>query len=366
VNVGGRHPQVRGLHRTETEPRWNENIEPYSGDLGPGTAAQKIERLIQAEFVWSARKPNIYRTGYLFLPRTEYGPVLDALALLSPEDRAGLLDRLKAVPAPRVPEDAPYRAARVVQAELNRGLYDLLGLGLMDPTAWTEYIDRHLAKGGITFGIVDHLLPLLEQLPEPLREVVLQHAASQRGRFTTGATIEGKRLLDRLFNHLFRGDRLMLEALAEGASGKEAFERYFAALSSYYHPDYRAEDVVSVARALQGWLEANAQGGPPGPVIAFGGSFVNGRAGAESDLDLRVPFPWATTFQERGEAELKALLVSTLRFENHEHMDPSYYGRLQPLTLRIRRDGISLIISKPADSSGPDLLSTAEREVPFD
>jgi hypothetical protein len=252
-----------------------------------------------------------------------------------------------------------------------------------DRAAWSEYL-LFLSRGDQSFQSADELMDAFFAAPEAMRRDILKEAvrfrmlvqrggASEKGsakrkrrgtslptwsgnsRPSGNLAVEGKRLLDRFFYQGLRADVSFREAIARGATPMEAFGEHLKRMEYFSGTSLKADDVLAVARAVQGQLRKRNF---PGESVALGGSFVNGTATKSSDLDAFGPrfHPLAVSSARYGPQEemdlsmRKAIQRETgrdLNFRYTQGYSGSYPSRLNPFYIQVTKDKIVLHVGGP-------------------
>ena len=185
-------------------------------------------------------------------------------------------------------------------------------LGSYDPREWKGYLEFVAAEGDDLLVVPEErarILPILQGMPERLREKLLLEAGTLYPRTTkalsgtrdpSGRTLNrrlpSKRSLDTLISDLLNADRIFAGGAKRGKVSVKTLDKYLKSVRKEVFPSssengrYGSAEVIEVVKVFQDHLKSvkNLSRRAGEPYIILGGSFPNGRAGltGKSDIDL--------------------------------------------------------------------------------
>lgn len=226
-------------------------------------------------------------------------------------------------------------------------------------TSQEQSIADRFKSGGKDFYISAKFAKELQSLPKEERAIWIQGIGSVY-RFipkkdpnpTASWHIGGRRLLDYSLMLLERHDLQLAKLMGEGRDARFAYDNFLRQQNETFGSRYQSAEILAFAQYLQAELHAMSPAGP-GPTLALGGSFINGKARLSlSDLDISVSDPQLMRFKNAWEAQLNSLLranhpEAALTLEMHA-VPASFYGKINPFVISIDKNQINLLVFEPA------------------
>jgi hypothetical protein len=163
--------------------------------------------------------------------------------------------------------------------------------------------------------------------------------------------------VDAYFKHLLKGEDLILAAIKEGKTPKDAYTAYFNKVQSYVKGSrfYSADDAIETVKHIQQTLRHKVVRGMRGkggeePVLYVGGGLANGRATlAHADIDIGGNFNLSTV--DRRDIE-KYLETHTREIDPRANLhlmlgthSPNYWENQHPVMFKVRAASVEMMVS---------------------
>lgn len=258
-------------------------------------------------------------------------------------------------------------------------LPELLALKVYSGKTWQKYLERINDKGVEGYPFLVELKETIENMPEDLRESVLNGVKKEyptaRKNKTIDFGMEPKRALDCLVSVIFPPEKHIREAMEKGSSTKEALDSYFKLIQPYLGTEKRldVDDILIASHAVQKVLRKYGNEIPekerthPLSVMLFG-SVVNGRGTENSDVDTawsdealykyKLPALDKSLFSLMDEEVNKAIqkrhpefknwkadMNGPLTFLHSEQAGVPVFSLSSPILVRVTPEKIELVIA---------------------
>lgn len=227
-----------------------------------------------------------------------------------------------------------------------------------------QYLVETFTKGSPDFILAQDFAKKIQSLPEP---------AQKKWRKAIGAAyrsvpkkdpsifakwhIGGRRLLDRTLTLLERYDQKFEKDLTEGLTPRQAYAAFLSRQKEIFKTDYSEVEISQIVDFLKkelAQLQLNRKG--PDIKLMLAGSFINGKAHLKnSDIDMSMTDPRLVSEVPRWQEKINQIFATSktpTELTIEAHTEPEFfYGKLNPIVIRISARQVEIIVFPPAISS---------------